>query len=759
MAKGKVREKVVKRYVVASVAAIAMTLFLGGISLLDFGHGHDEPVLGGTLLASTLIACALLLFVFKVTHDFSKLAFFVPLVLLVFNSMAMFFSEPHAYFFLLACFFICGISCLYTNFLHTLAYVILQAIAILFLNALGFPVAGYGVSPFGLWGVLFVFMCCCVFIIVIAKTATIDMVKVSDEARSFKTYLATTQNYLAMLDESNRIVFASKPLANLARIESPELTKRRPFIDLFPNRELKYLAYKMLGWRQLYEENWEFTLYRQKRYFKAASSGMLEGIRGGNLVTMLDMTHLAERDEIAAMKDSLKIGLFFMNRSYVIQDNYSRYLEELLADGDLKGKRFTDLLAASVAAKELDVIKDYLQMVFDRTFDNITLEEINPLNQLQYVDPDGNKKIFDCAFLTVELGNADTLILVTIYDITDKVELQERLKKEERKRHEEMSNLFELLQVEPSTFKAFQEDVEYEFGRIDGTLGNVNMSYQEILVEVYQSVHAIKSNAVTLGLNNFGSKVHEIESKIKKLRDSEGEVPFDEMLHLTIEIEKLVQEKDGFKTILDRINSFRVDGEVQSKSSETLLVESLSQTADKAAADMEKKVRFVVAEIDPLAIEKGPWRVIKDVLMQLVRNSVVHGVESPDERVSKGKNETGTIRLSIKHSDNNIHIKLGDDGKGIDFDKIREKAVSMRLVREEDAGSKKHLINAMFSPGFSTADDEEGIHAGRGIGLNLVRDRVRDVHGTIKLHTELGKGTVFSFVFPSEGSEPADKAS
>ncbi|MCL2192095.1 MAG: ATP-binding protein [Treponema sp.] len=759
----KVKAKALKRYIVANTFAIVMTIFLGGISLMDVvGGGNGITAAESTMLAIVPTAFLLLVFVLKATNDFSKLALFIPLVLFALNSIALSSNVQHSYFYLLACFFICAISCLYTNFVQTLLYIILQTALIAVLYVLGFPIAGYDVSLTALLGISFIFLSCCVFLIVIAKTATIDLKKVSEEANSFRTYLATTQNYLAMLDSSNRIVYVSKPMSNLARIEEPELTKGRPFIDLFPNRELRLFAYKMLGRRELHEDNWEFTLYRQKRYFKAVSSGIVEGSQGGNLVTMLDMTHLAERDEIAAMKDSLKIGIFFMDREFRIQDNYSRYLEELLADGDLKGKCFTDIVGASVTTKELDAVKDYFEMVFDRTFDQSTLQEINPLNELQYVDPEGQKKIFHCTFLTVELGAEDSLILVTIYDVTAKVELQERLQKEERKRQEEMSNLFELLQVEPATFKAFQEDVEYEFSRVDRILGNGKLSNQEILVEVYQSVHAIKSNAVTLGLKNFGSKVHEVESEIKRLRDYEGEVPFDDMLHLTIEIERLVKENEGFGVVLERINSFRVDGDVQTKSNESLLIESLSNAADKAATDLEKKVRFVAADIDPEAIEKGPRRVMKEVLMQLIRNSVVHGVEPPEERASKGKIETGTIRLSIKQSDQTILIKLGDDGRGIDFEKIREKAVRMNLVKEDEADNKNQLLKAIFAPGFSTADDEEGLHGGRGIGLNLVRDRVRDAKGTIKLQTEFGKGTVFNIMFPmgdAEVAEAMDKAS
>ncbi|MCL2190474.1 MAG: ATP-binding protein [Treponema sp.] len=744
------------RYTIANVSAVLMTIFLSSISVFGAMEGHGATVAGSVLFAT--IVMALLIFSFQAIKDFTKLAFFVPFVLFVLNSAVLATNPQHAYFYLLACLFICGIGCLYTNFPQTLFYMFLQTVTILVLYLLGFPVTGHDAQGTGLLGIFFLFLASCLFLLVITKKTTTSLNKATNEANSFRTYLSTTKDYLAMLDNSNRIVYISKPLATLARIENPELTRGRPFVDLFPGMELKLLAYNMLGRRELHEENWEFTIYRQKRFFKAVSSGMVGGARGNTLISMLDMTHLAERDEVAAMRDSLKIGIFFMGRDYLIQDNYSRFLEEVLSDHDLKGKCFIDLLKTSLAAKELEAIKDYLGMVFDRAFDQTTLQEINPLNELRYVDSSGVRKIFQCEFSTVDVGKGETFILATIYDITVNTELQERLQREERKRQEEMSNLFELLQANPVTFKTFQEDVKDEFSRVDDSLGNSNMSNHEILVEVYQSIHAIKSNAVTIGLRTFGSKVHEVESMIKKLRNIEGEIPFDEMLSLTIEIEKLVQENEGFSVMLEKINAFKSGSGIRVKSREATFLESLINTATKVATDTEKKVRFVASDVDPEALEKGPRRVMKEVLMQLVRNSVVHGVEGPEERVSRGKNETGTIRLSIRQTGDNIHIRLGDDGNGIDFDKVREKAVGLNMIKEDDVADKNRLLNAIFSPGFSTADDE-GMHAGRGIGLNLVRDWVRNANGTIKLQTESGKGTVFNIILPAGNAETMDKAS
>jgi len=730
-------------YRTANISSVAMVLFLGFNAIFE-AIQKNSGVLEGTTAFSMVVALLLLVPIFRSTRDYSRLAFFTPFVILVFNSVIMVWGGLSTYF-LLICLCACGISCLYANFPLTLVYTVVQILVVGGLFALGFPVAGPNAPLDIILVSLTVFVFSCFVMLKLALSATVKLRQALDDGNSFRTFLATTANYLAMVNHSNNVIYVSKPLSDLAGIDEPELAGGRSFVDLFPGRDLKLLAGDMLGQRGLYERDWEFVLDGQKRYFKAASN-TLTGTSKGTLINLHDMTYLAERDEIAAMKDSLKIGLFFMDRGYIIQDNYSRYLEELLSEKELNGKNFIEIMSLSVTSKEQDAIKDYFDMVFDRTFDQATLDDINPLHELHYVSKKGDRKIFQCEFITVERGKGQIFVLVTIYDITAKVELEQRLLEEETRRQEEMRSLFELIQVDPNVFNDFLGDAEYEFTRIDETLKNDRLNAHEALVEIYQSVHAIKSNAVILGLNTFGDKVHALESTIKKLREAETEVPFDDMLHLTVEIEKIAQEKDGFKGVIDKINSFKVAGAGQ-KQNQYVLIESLSKTTSRAASDLGKNIQFVANEVDSEAIDKGPRRVMKEVLMQLIRNSVVHGIETSEERRAKGKKETGLIRLSIKVEDKTIHVKLMDDGRGLDFDKISKKALSLKMIKPEEANNKGVLLNAIFSPGFSTADNE-GVHAGRGIGLNLVRDRVRDAKGTIKLQTEKDKGTVFNVFFP-----------
>ena len=96
-----------------------------------------------------------------------------------------------------------------------------------------------------------------------------------------------------------------------------------------------------------------------------------------------------------------------------------------------------------------------------------------------------------------------------------------------------------------------------------------------------------------------------------------------------------------------------------------------------------------------------------------------------------------------------INIMLSDDGGGLDFQEIAQRALQNNLIKKEDADNKNILKKVIFSPGFSTAATE-GIHGGRGIGLNLVRDRIKEINGSIKLRTEAGKGTLFIVSIPIE---------
>ncbi|MDR0409706.1 MAG: hypothetical protein LBH18_04840 [Spirochaetaceae bacterium] len=460
----------------------------------------------------------------------------------------------------------------------------------------------------------------------------------------------------------------------------------------------------------------------------------------------------SERDIFVVMKDNLKTGLFLMDENLIMRDNYSCLLESIFGVSDLGGRKFTNLLETSLTSAEIATIGDFFDMVRERRFDAEMLEDINPIKELKYTDANGKDKILHCTFVPMDDISGNTIIMGNIEDATAKVELENQVKLGEIKRREEMDVLFEVLQIDPNVFNDFIDDTEYEFGVINDILKNQKISSSDALVSVFQSIHAIKANAIIVGLNSYSKKLHDVETYVKELQ-GKAEVTFDDMLTLTVRIDEIMSEKDNLKASVQKINSFNSGG--AKKSNAGILIEELERAASRTAADTGKKVRLNTSGIDSAVLDMIPRRAVKEILLQLVRNAVFHGIESPEERIEKGKKETGRIAVSLKMKDGRAHITLGDDGKGLDVEKIKERAKRMYIIKkDEDLKDKNRVLQVIFMPGFSTAEDE-GLHAGRGVGLNLVQARVKEYGGTVRIQSELNKGSAFHISLPVE--KPATK--
>jgi len=171
------------------------------------------------------------------------------------------------------------------------------------------------------------------------------------------------------------------------------------------------------------------------------------------------------------------------------------------------------------------------------------------------------------------------------------------------------------------------------------------------------------------------------------------------------------------------------------------LVRDLSKATKK---DIELEIFGEDTELDKTLIEE-----INDPLVHLIRNSVDHGVETPEERMKKGKKPTGTITLAAEHEGNNIIITIEDDGKGIDTEIIKSKAVSKGLISEEKARelTKQEAFNLIFLPGFSTAAKVTNI-SGRGVGMDVVKTNVTKLRGIINVESEVNVRTKIIIKLP-----------
>jgi two-component system chemotaxis sensor kinase CheA len=172
----------------------------------------------------------------------------------------------------------------------------------------------------------------------------------------------------------------------------------------------------------------------------------------------------------------------------------------------------------------------------------------------------------------------------------------------------------------------------------------------------------------------------------------------------------------------------------------------LSQIVRRYSREIDKQIELAMygedTEIDKYLAEE-----IIDPLMHIIRNSIDHGIESPEERKEKGKNESGKIILKSYQKGNHVVIEINDDGAGIDIDKVRKKAVEKGLIDDDVELNEKEIIDLIFTPGFSTKDVATEV-SGRGVGMDVVKEKLSFLNGFAEIKTKKGIGTTFMLTLP-----------
>jgi len=166
------------------------------------------------------------------------------------------------------------------------------------------------------------------------------------------------------------------------------------------------------------------------------------------------------------------------------------------------------------------------------------------------------------------------------------------------------------------------------------------------------------------------------------------------------------------------------------------------------ASELKKSV-FLTIEGEQTELDRNVIEMLYDPLMHILRNCIDHGIESTEERKTHGKDPVGQIKLRAVHKGSAIEIYIEDDGKGIDREKVKAKAIEQKLLDPEMAEtiSDKDLYSFLFRPGFSTAEKVTSI-SGRGVGLDVVKKNIDKIHGRVEIQSESGKFTRFIIKLP-----------
>ena len=215
-------------------------------------------------------------------------------------------------------------------------------------------------------------------------------------------------------------------------------------------------------------------------------------------------------------------------------------------------------------------------------------------------------------------------------------------------------------------------------------------------------------------------------------------------------------EESEFKTPLQRLSN--VTAELQEGVMKTRMQpignawQKLPRIVRDLSNELGKKIELEMQGAET-ELDRQVLDLIKDPLTHMVRNSADHGIETPEQRRAAGKPEHGQIRLSAYHEGGYIIIQVADDGRGLDTNRIKAKAVAQGLVSEIDAEklTESQIHKFIFAPGFSTAAEITNV-SGRGVGMDVVRNNIDQIGGTIDVKSVAGAGLGFTIKIPAHAS-------
>lgn len=442
-------------------------------------------------------------------------------------------------------------------------------------------------------------------------------------------------------------------------------------------------------------------------------------------------------------------GICIIDTDYTIQPQYSIVLEEMLFAKELDDQSILDIFEHHMEEKLFHDAKDYLELMLNNDAAELDLEELNPLHIIPYKQElDINDKRFTkyLDFKIKRILNKDEIagLLITVTDQTSKIILEKKLKlaEEKSKRNYEVINI---LKVEPLLVKEFLKQSEREILKIEEIVKNLQKTKDAVeqIDNVYRLMHSIKGNAGLLGLEFIAQKAHHFEQIINDTsHDVDSFISRKSELYVIInQIKEIIHEIYGFINIMKEFyEKYGKEGENKSE----LLVNAIYGIINQAKNENKSKIKFDYRDFDAKILPVDSFLDVKDILVQLTRNTLAHNYKS-----EHNSDEILNIKLMNELNDDEITIIYKDDGVGLQYEKIKEKALEQNKFTREQLDTMPHneLAKLIFDSRLSTSNEADLV-AGRGMGMCIVQHKIDELGGSIEVDSEEGSYCSFKIHIP-----------
>jgi len=453
---------------------------------------------------------------------------------------------------------------------------------------------------------------------------------------------------------------------------------------------------------------------------------------------------LLRNAQMGQILDTVRDGLLLVGRDQVVLGEYSRSVEALFGTRFIAARRFSDLLADFLEPDLCELAQGFLATLFDGHVIEALVAGINPLARVEARLPGtGERRVLTFRFTRGAQSEGPPTVLVRVEDVTRAEELALALSTERERSERRLELAMALVDVAPEELSGLVERID----RMREALGRGVEHWRStspVTAEVdsaFREVHALKGEAGLARFEPARKELHALEDALAALRSGSRTTEALDVAEQRIDqLGALLAETRAIQAHFATLTTFTATHRLQA---DTGLLSGLARLVNDLAGELDRPARFVSRARETELPER--WTgLLRDVLVQLVRNSLAHGVEPRLDRLRAGKPEVATLQLAVRrHDEGWSEWIFQDDGRGIDWEGVRRSAEKRGLP----ASSPGELAELLFFPGFSTADVATS-HAGRGVGLDLVRQRVAAAGGSISVHSEPGSFCAFQILLP-----------
>jgi two-component system chemotaxis sensor kinase CheA len=479
------------------------------------------------------------------------------------------------------------------------------------------------------------------------------------------------------------------------------------------------------------------------------------------------------RQQTTDILRTVKDGLFLLDQRLTIGAAYSAALESLFQRKDFADLPFESLLKPIVSERTLITALKFVKILWSERTNEKLVKTINPLGEVEVHIDSGNGK-FDTRYLQFEFHRVRvdgemTHVLVSVSDVTARVDLARELLAAQSQAQGQVDTLLGIMHIDQAQLTSFLNDSNAAMKMINAVLREPSREegvFRRKLDTLFRQVHSVKGEAAALGLSSIESRAHAFEDDLKSLKEK-PDLSGNDFLPLVIKLDDLLTHLQSVSDLVARLSHLQpaqrdavhtitavIEEEKQQKqkqrtgSADSGLATTLQQLTERVARENNKDAALQCKGLD--AVPDEYRRAVKDIGIQAVRNAIVHGIESPNARLAAGKLAQGRVRLSFQDvGEAGYKLIVEDDGQGLSTERIKEAALKKGFITPERAQTldTKQIFSLLFQPGFSTVETATK-DAGRGVGMNVIADLTNQMGGRVSVATSNGKFTRLTMTLP-----------